>query len=112
MNISSVGSPAPATSTRISSACHVAASQRLLQLNQQQGSVHSVGSTPFVVPDKDRLVPSRKREERIAIQNLQRRLELGKILHSSVNEEFMGAVFGHKLTMEKVSPFLKRLKVS
>ena len=110
MNISSVGSPAPgAVSGRFShSASHVAASQRLLQLNHGYDVSASPG-TPLGIRDKNRLIPSRKREEKAAVQNLQRRIELGKILHSSVNEDFMRVVFGRKMTLENVPMFLKKV---
>ncbi|XP_065200511.1 uncharacterized protein LOC135831740 [Planococcus citri] len=111
MNIGSVGTPASgAVSGRFSHAAssHVAASQRLLQLNHGYDVSASPG-TPLGIRDKNRLIPSRKREEKAAVQNLQRRIELGKILHSSVNEDFMRVVYGRKMTLENVPPFLKKI---
>lgn len=111
MNISSVGSPAQGAGSggRFSHASsHVAASQRLLQLNHGYDIFTSPG-TPLGFRDKNRLIPSRKKEEKAAVQNLQRRVELGKILHSSVNEDFMRVVYGRKMTLENVPPFLKKV---
>jgi hypothetical protein len=111
MNISGVGTPASgALSSQYSTIYDAATSQRLQKLHQQrqQGGYDYAFESTSGIPDKRRLVPSRKREERIAVQNIQYRVELSR-LHSSSNEDFMRAVFGRKMTLENVPSFLRKV---
>lgn len=111
MNITGIGprSPAPAGSGRAFNAAYQAASQRLLKA---QADHESVGGDGGGGGDKSRrLVASRSHEEKAARQRLQRRLELGRILHSSVNDDFMRTVFaGRRVLAERVPRFLKKVR--
>ncbi|XKL67469.1 hypothetical protein PGB90_002960 [Kerria lacca] len=111
MNISGVGSSS--SSSNISSGrflnniYHNNTNQRLLQLNQSNEV--PLPGVPLAYVDKMRLIPNRRREEKTAVENLQRRIELRKILHSSVNEDFMRTVFNKKVKLENVPFFLKKV---
>lgn len=108
MNISGIGS-GPSNSAGSGhpfNAAYQAASQRLLKAQGDEGLWS--GATGGGV-NKAYLVPSRSREEKAARQLLQRRLELGHILHSSVGDDFMRTVFAGRVLLERVPSFLKKV---
>ncbi|KAK7580779.1 hypothetical protein V9T40_001408 [Parthenolecanium corni] len=110
MNISGIGSQssAPAGSGRPANVAYQAASQRLLKVQGDEGMWSGSGAIGNDV-EKAHLVPSRSREEKEARQLLQRRLELGRILHSSVSDDFMRTVFTGRILLERVPSFLKKI---
>lgn len=110
MNISGIGSQssAPAGSGRPANVAYQAASQRLLKVQGDEGMWSGSGAIGNDV-EKAHLVPSRSREEKEARQLLQRRLELGRILHSSVSDDFMRTVFTGRILLERVPSFLKKV---
>jgi len=113
MNITGIGSrsPAPAGSGRAFNAAYQAASQRLLKAQADHESVADDGDGGGSGDRSRRLVASRSREEKAARQLLQRRLELGRILRSSVNDDFMRTVFaGRRVLAERVPRFLTKVR--
>lgn len=108
MNISGIGSgpSSSAGSGRPYNAAYQAASQRLLKAQGDEGLWSGAAGDGV---DKAHLVPSRSREEKAARQLLQRRLELGRILHSSVGDDFMRTVFAGRVLLERVPSFLKKV---
>lgn len=118
MNISGVGSPLPGISSgrffnssfpvaaaAASSSSRVPASQRLLQLNH----AHHCDDPK----KKKRLVPNRKREEAVALQNLSRLIALAPPAKMSRGEliakHFRRKANYDRLDIENVPPVMRRL---
>ena len=112
MNISGVGTPASgALTSQYSGVYNAATSLRLQQLKNHhlQGDNEYPLESASGTPEKKRLIFGRKREERIAIQNIRYRIELCRMLRSSSNEDFMRTVFGKKMTLENIPSFLRKV---